>query len=159
MAHDRDRAAVLFDDAVSDGQTEARALPDLLGGEERVEDPPLQPGRNPGSGIGERELRRGGADPTRNANRLAWRISHRVARVRQQVDEHLLHLDGISYDPGLLRPQVEGDRDLAQPELLLHERKRPLDDLPQGHRLAAGGGRPPGRTQMGDDRWGLATLL
>ena len=46
-AHDRDGAAVLLDDAVGDGETQSGALPDLLGREERIEDPPLEPGGIP----------------------------------------------------------------------------------------------------------------
>src|SRR5439155_11704548 len=158
-AHHRDRAAVLLDDPIRDGQAQARAFADLLGGEERIEDPPLEPGRNPVPGIDERDLDRRGADRSRNANRLAWRVDHRVARVRQQVDEHLLQLDGIANDHGLLRAQVERDFDLAQSELLLHEGQRTLDYLPHGDRLTAGGGRPSKRAQMRDDLRGLPHLL
>src|SRR3989454_211832 len=158
-AHDRDRAAVLLDDPIGDGQAQARAFPDLLGGEERIEDPPLQPGRNPVAGVGERDLHRRGADRARNANRLARRVGHRVARIRQQVDEDLLELDGIAYDHGLLRTKLERDLDRAQAELLLHEGKRSLDHVPQGDRFAADGGRPPERAQVRDDLRGLADLL
>src|SRR5207245_8149216 len=45
---------------------------------------------------------------------------------------------------------------LAQPELLLHERQRPLDHLSQGNRLVADGGHPSERAQMRDDLRGLA---
>src|SRR3989442_3054660 len=89
-AHDGDRAAMLLDDSVRDGQAQARAFPDFLSGEERIEDPPLESGWNPVPGIEERDLHRLGADRSRNPNRLAWRVDHGVARVRQQVDEHLL---------------------------------------------------------------------
>src|SRR3989449_6835259 len=51
------------------------------------------------------------------------------------------------------------DLDLAQPELLPHEGKRPLDHLPQGDRLAADRGRPPESAQVRDDLRGLADLL
>jgi hypothetical protein len=136
---------VLLDDPIRDGQPQARAFADLLGGEERIEDPRLEPGRNPVPAIDERDLHRRRADRSRNANRLAWRADERVARVRQQVDEHLLQLDGIPNDDGLFRAQVERDFDLAQSELLLHEGQRTLDHLPQGDRLTAGGGRPSKR--------------
>src|SRR2546430_5700991 len=43
--------------------------------------------------------------------------------------------------------------------MLLHERQRPLDHLPQGNRLAADRGRPSERAQMRDDFRGLAHLL
>ena len=110
-------------------------------------------------GIGDRNLHRPGADRARDANRLAWRIGHGIARVRQQVDEDLLQLDGIPQDHGLLRTQVDRHLDLAQVELLLHEGQRLLDHLPQGDRLAADGCRPSERAQMGDDLRGLADLL
>src|SRR5438093_645932 len=150
---------MLVDDAVRDGQAQARSLSDVLGGEERIEDPPLEPRGDPVSRIGERDLHLRDADRTRDANRLAWRVRHRVAGVRQQVDEHLLQLDGVSDDHGLLLAQVDRDLDLAQPELLLHEGKRPPDHVPQGNRLAADGGRPAERAQMRDDLGGLAHLL
>src|SRR2546426_509918 len=150
---------MLVDDAVRDGQAQARSLSDVLGGEERIEDPPLEPRGNPVSRIGERDLHDRGADRTRDANRLARRVGHRVARIRQEVDEDLLELNRIAYDHGLLPAQVDCDLDLAQPELLPHERQRPLDHLPQGNRLAADGGRPSERAQMRDDFRGLAHLL
>src|SRR5213594_1204686 len=54
---------------------------------------------------------------------------------------------------------MDRDVDLTQPELLLHEGKRPIDHLPQGDRLAAHGRRPPERAQMRDDLRRLADLL
>src|SRR5256886_11603740 len=158
-AHHRDRAAVLLDDPVGDGQAQARALADLLGGEERIEDPPLEPGGNSAPGIGERDVHRPGADRTRNANLLARRLGHRVARVGQHIDEDLLQLNRIPHDQRLLWTQVYRDLDLAQPQLLPHERKRPRDHVPQGDRLAADLGRPPEGTQVRDDLRGLADLL
>src|SRR5438067_9694676 len=122
-AFNRDRAAVLLDDPIRDGQAEAGAFADFLGGEERIEDPQLKSGRNPVPGIDERDLDRRGGDGSRNANRLAWRVEHRVARVRQQVDEHLLELDRIAHDYRLLRPQVDRYLDLVQSQLLLPEDK------------------------------------
>src|SRR5437899_1655624 len=113
MRHDRDRAAVLLDDPIGDGQAQSRAFPNLLGGEKWIEDPPLEPGPNPVPRIGECDLHRSVADRARNANRLAWRVGHSVARVRQQVDEDLLQLNWISHHYGLLRAQVDRDLDLA----------------------------------------------
>ena len=44
---------MVLDDPVGDGQAQARAFPDFFGREERIEDPALEPGRNPVTGIGE----------------------------------------------------------------------------------------------------------
>src|SRR5207247_4123803 len=140
-------------------EAQSRAPPDLLSGKEWIEDTLLEPGRNPGPGIGERHLHRPGAHHTRHANRCACRVGYRIARVGQQVDEYLLQLDGIAYDHRLLRAQVDRDLDRAQPELFPHQGKRPLDHLPQGDGLAANGSRPPERAQVRDDRRGLADLL
>src|SRR5467141_1339886 len=82
-AHDGDRAAVLLDDPVRDGQAQARAFPDFLGGEERIEDPPLEPGWNPLTGIGQGDFHGPGGDRRRNVNQFAWRLGYRVTRVGQ----------------------------------------------------------------------------
>src|SRR6266576_2781465 len=110
---------MLLDDPIGNGQAQACAFPDLLGGKERIEDAPFESGRNPAAGIGEFDVDRSGVDRARNANLFAWRVGHSVARVREQVDEDLLQLNRIPNDYELLRVQVDRDLDLAQPELLL----------------------------------------
>src|ERR671915_397611 len=120
-AFDRDRAAVLLDDPVSNGQTEAGAFSHVLGGEEWIEDASLKAGRNSVPGIDECDLQYGDADRSRNANHLPRRVEYRVARVGQQVDEHLLELDGIADDHGLFRAEFERHFDLMQAQLLLHK--------------------------------------
>src|SRR6266536_1090492 len=50
---DGDLPAVLLDDAVRDREAQAGSGPDLLRGEERVEDPLLELARDPGAAIGE----------------------------------------------------------------------------------------------------------
>src|SRR5207247_3790028 len=140
-------------------EAQVRALPDLLSGKEWIEDTLLEPGRNPGPGIGERNHRRPAAHHTLDANRSACLVVYRIARVGQQVDEYLLQLDGIAYDHRLLRAQVDRDLDRAQPELFPHERKRPLDHLPQGDGLAARGRRSPEGAQARDALRGRAALL
>src|SRR5437879_13392720 len=138
-AYDGNRAAVLLDDPICDGQAQSRPFPDLLSGEEGIKDPPLDRRGNPLSSVGERDLHALGAERSRNANCFTWRLGHCVARIRQQVDENLLELNWISNNYGFLRAQVDRDPDLTQPELLLHERQRPLDHLPKGDRLVAYG--------------------
>ena len=89
-------------------------MPDLLGGEERVEDPPLEPGRNPVPGIGERDLDRAGPTDPEMRIALRGRLGQGVAGIGQQVDEHLLQLDGIPDDhrapPAPSRPSTSISR-------------------------------------------------
>src|SRR5439155_27006726 len=86
-AHDPDRAAVLLDGPIRNGETQTHALPALLDGEERIEHPRLELRRNPGPGIGDRDVHRPGADRTRHANRLAWGVGYGIPRVRQRSEE------------------------------------------------------------------------
>src|SRR5207245_6638124 len=51
-----DGALMIFDDPVGNGEAQPRPVPDFLGREERVEDPLLQPLRDPRAGVGEREV-------------------------------------------------------------------------------------------------------
>src|SRR5439155_25218509 len=106
------------------GQTETGAFPDFLGREERIEDSSFESGWNPGAAIGKRDLHASGGERTRNPNRLAWRLGHRIACVGQQVDEHLLELDRIPYDAWILGTQIQYDLHVTQPQLLLHEGQR-----------------------------------
>src|SRR5207253_10112761 len=55
-AGDRDRAAVLLDDPLAQREPEARPLARRLGREERLKDLGLNVARDPGAGIGDREL-------------------------------------------------------------------------------------------------------
>ena len=86
-----DRAAVLLHDAVGDRQAEAGALADLLRREERIVDPRELFGRNPGAGVGDFDRRADRALRLRD-DREPAALRHRVARVQEQVQEHLLEL-------------------------------------------------------------------
>src|SRR5205085_8718079 len=128
-AVDGDVASVLLEDAVGDREPEAGPGPDLLRGEERVENPLLNVTRDPRAAVGE-----GDPDPLlvtarRDPDRLALRIGERVARVRQQVDEDLLELDRVGEHEQLVGTELELDLDTAQAELLLHELQRALDHV------------------------------
>src|SRR5258708_7273028 len=58
-----DAAAVAFDDAVNDGEAQARALAHVLGGEERIEDARQDLGGDTGAVVGHRDLRVGAVTP------------------------------------------------------------------------------------------------
>ena len=86
-----DRAAVLLHDAVGDRQAEAGALADLLGREERIVDARQLLGRNARARC-RRSRRRPSAPSARGHDRQPAALGHRVARVQEQVQEHLLQL-------------------------------------------------------------------
>jgi hypothetical protein len=103
------QAAVVLDDPQGDGQAEARALAHLLGGEERVEDAPLDLGRHPAAVVDDLELDirpSGGPRPDLDAAvaGLAVRVKDRVPGVGEQVDEDLLEPELVVADP-IIRPK------------------------------------------------------
>ena len=85
-----DRALVLAHDAVGDRQAEAGALADRLGREERIVDARQVLARNARPGVADF----GHDSPVfdARADRQPAALRHRVARVQEQVQEHLLQL-------------------------------------------------------------------
>ena len=134
-------------------------MPHLLRREEGVEDPLLEPLRDAGARIGTRQVDGPLPDGAGDMHDLARRLRHRVPSVRQQVDQHLLQLDGVADHHRLRRAQVQLDLDLVEAELLVHEREGLLDHLVHRHRLAAHRRHAPERAQVRDDLGGLAHLL
>src|SRR5438132_10617516 len=55
---------------------------------------------------------------------LPRRLYERVPRVRQQVDEDLLELNGVPHHDRMPRAHVQLDLDLAEPKLLLRSEER-----------------------------------
>jgi hypothetical protein len=113
----------LLDDAVTRGQAQSRALPLLLGGEERLEYVPLDRRRHADAGIAHGEphvfaghdlgIRKGALGVEHHVGGPEGEPpagGHRVPRVDRQVDQDLLEL-----------PRIDVDR----PEII----RRTLDDL------------------------------
>src|SRR5215831_16911629 len=156
---DRDRAAVLLDDAVGDREAEAGSRSDLLRREERVEDALLELPRDPGPAVGEVDPDQLAFSARRDLDRLGARIGEGVARVGEQVDEDLLELDRVAEHDQLVAAEVELDVDRAQPQLLLHQGQRALDhlvDVDGRERDRRGAAEGP---QVRDDRRRLLHLL
>ena len=122
------RAVVLVHDAVGDRQAEAGAAADRLRREERIVDAREMLRRNAGAGVG--DLDDAAIRPsTRVDDRQPAAARHRVARVQEQVQEHLLQLVLDAERPA---PAI-GDssrRTLirADLELMLEQREHVADD-------------------------------
>src|SRR5262249_34591034 len=112
LRDDPDVAAALLDDPVHGREPETRALSDVLRGEERLEDPVLDPWVDPEAGGGAREERevalhhRAVGRPAAELlvarlDRQPAAVRHRVARVDGEVHHHLLEL-------ALVRPDTAG---------------------------------------------------
>src|SRR6516225_2004380 len=104
-AVERQVAAALLDDPVDGRKPEASARPYALGGEEGLEDPVDDVGRDAGAGIDDLDLdvvagrngfTRGGERPVEleiaGADRQAPTIRHGVAGVDGEIDDDLLQL-------------------------------------------------------------------
>src|SRR5437870_6132338 len=147
----RDRARVLADDAVSDGETESGTGAHVLGGEEGVEDALLRSLRYAGPGVAEPEPHHALPDDGVDVDELGGGIRQRVTGVGQEVDEDLLQLDGVAEDEGIFGAEVQPHVDLAEVELLFQEREGTSDDVVDPKRLPADGGRPAERANVRDD--------
>ena len=164
-----DEAAGLLDDAVDGGKTEPRALTELLGRKERLEDLLHDLGRHTGAGVLDLDLHvvggrhAGIAQPGRfglghiaraDGDRAA--IGHRVARIDHEVHHHLLEL----HEVGLHRPDallvIDMERDLLADQPLEQHRQivdvgRDFEDL-RPQRLAAREGKKLPRQSGGPVR-------
>ena len=121
---DGDRAPGLGHDPVSGGQTEAGALPLLLGREERLEDAGAGRGIHPLTRIADGQLdvgprrqteRPGALGSERDIGRLNREPAarrHRVARVDGEVHEYLLELPGVGSDGRDARLEQAVERDV-----------------------------------------------
>ncbi len=102
---------MLFDDAVGGCQPHSRALPRLLGGEERLEDALARFGVHAPAGVGNRQNRIATGRNVRiepavrvvqlrhlRFDQQSSSVGHGIARVQAQIHEHLLKLRGIGFD-------------------------------------------------------------
>ena len=115
-----DGAAVLLDDSVRDRQAEPRAFPDILGGEERIVNPRELFGGNARSRVADFDagsLLAATGDDTQPAP-----LRHRVARVEEQVQEHLLELVFDALHQWGSGREFLADLDAAVLQLVLEER-------------------------------------
>src|SRR5689334_19253843 len=88
------RAAELLRDLVADREAESEALARRLGAEERLEHARQVLGRDAGSGIAYGDDRARALAPHRHF--YASLAAHRLRRIEQQIEEHLLELAGSS---------------------------------------------------------------
>jgi len=135
-----------LDDAVDRRQPEAGAAPVGLGREVRIEHARHRVGVHAGAGVGHRELcvapraqRAGGdaqlagGDDVDREPELAT-VGHRVARVEDQVHEHLLELAAIALDMGVALDRGD-DLDVLA-EQRQHRVRQLADELAELNRLA-----------------------
>src|SRR5213594_2546634 len=150
---------MVFDDPVRDGEAQPRPVSDLLGREERVEDPLLQPFGNPRAGVGEGELHAVLVHRGADAEHLDGRAGQRIPGVGEDVHEHLLELDGAARDHGIGSTQVEVNGNIPQPQLLAEEIQRAQHHLVDRHLLVPDRRQAAEGAQVRDDLRGLAHLL
>ena len=150
---------MLLDDAVGDGETEPGAGSHLLGGEERIEDALLQPLVDARAGVADEQIDHAFPDRGLDVDELPRRVRQGVARVGQEVDDHLLELDRVADDHRIFRAEIQLHLDLAQAELLVEQREGAPNHAVDPHRLAADRRRPPKGAEVRDDRGGPAHLL
>ena len=126
-----DDALVLLDDPVGDGQPEARATADGLGREKRIVDPGKLLGWDPRASIGNFHHDAAGFHPARDRQpAAAW---HRVARVEEQVQEHLLELVLDAEHRDGKRGELPPHSDSPDRELMLEQGEDVTDHRVQVH--------------------------
>ena len=116
-----DGAVVLVNDPVGDRQAQSGAAADRFRGEERVVDPRQVLGGNARSRVG--HLGDGAIAVDACRDRQPATPRHRVARVEEQVQEHLLQLMLDAEDLHGRGGQLSSDLDLCRRELMLEERE------------------------------------
>src|SRR6185437_13542066 len=121
-----DHPVVLVDDPVGDRQAEAGAAADRLGGEERIVDARQLLWRDPRSGVGNLGDRLAVDNARRHRQPAALR--HRVARVEEQVEKHLLQLVLDAADDDRRGRQIAPHLDLPDLELMFEQREDVGDD-------------------------------
>ena len=140
LALGKDEAARLFDDAIDGRETEARALPLLLGGEERLEDLGEVLGRDAAARVLDHQAgifahrqhvaalgaHVGGGDALGGERQPAAAVDrfrlHRVARVDHQVDDHLLELRRVRAHRAEVAVVPDDELDLLADQPLEHLR-------------------------------------
>src|SRR5260370_13418093 len=152
---------MLLDDALGDREAEVGAFSDFLGGEEGIENALFQSRRNAWTRVGEAQLYGVVQQLARDLDTPGRHGRQRVARVGQQIDKHLFELNGVADDPGprLGLWQAQDHLDLAQTELLAHERQRAPNGLGDVYRLATDRRGTAEHAQMRDDLAGFVHLL
>src|SRR6185295_14925789 len=77
----------------------------------------------------------------------------------QQVDQHLFELNRVSQDQRIVVAQLEIEIDLTKPELFLHQRQRPHDDVVDQNRFPAYRRGAAKRAKVRDDFRRLSHLM
>src|SRR5205807_6998051 len=96
-ARELDVTAVVARDAPGDGQAEARAFAGRLGGEERLEHAGADPLGDAGALIDDLDPRAGPLRPRPDPHARPGK--RRIARVGEEIDEHLHELLPVARDP------------------------------------------------------------
>lgn len=152
-----DPAAVLFDDAVADGQSQPRSFPDFLGGVERVEDPGDVFLRDAGSLVPDFEVEAVLRLVLPSPQVQLPAPVHGLHAVDDQVDQHLLEALGVQVGPDVLG-NVHADADVSG-HLAFEQPEGPVHQRLQDHRLPAEGTLPGELQQPLDDVPGPFHLL
>ena len=130
---------VVLDDAVGDGEAQASALADLLGGKEGVEDAAQVLLGQAGAVVAEGETDVAAIDAgTHRKVTLAVGLQHGMLGVGENVEEDLLHLVGIGHGARQLRVQLQVQGDVLQPQIVAPQLQDPLQECVQVHRLFLG---------------------
>ena len=141
-AGDADGSTVLLDDAQGHAEAEPRPLADLLGREERIEEPTQVLRRDAASGVAHHDLdpRPRPAVPSRcHGDRGAHADGPSGVRgvqgIEHDVHDDALHLAAVHDELRETRPGLEAKLDALHECLVLHDRERHLDESVDVHRL------------------------
>ena len=102
---DFDRAAMLLNDTVGHRKSQAGAFARALGGEERIVDAVQILRRDAVAGVGDFDARRPVLRAQVRTSSVPPRC-HGVARVQEQIQEHLLQLAGVAVTGGQIRIEI-----------------------------------------------------
>lgn len=97
---DLDAAAVLADDAPANGEAQAGAVADRLGGEEGIEDVVQVLLGDAGAGVGNLQPHRLFFRCRAHAEDASAHLGQRMASIGEEVDEDLLEAVALARDPG-----------------------------------------------------------
>lgn len=160
LARQLDLAGVLANDAGDDGKAEPGADTDRFGGEERLEDAGLELERNAGPIVLDVEEDAAGAGAGAQHNAAGTTGGgNRLLTVHEQIENHLLELDGIGERGREIGCEMDLDSDAGALEIVGAQAEGALDDFVEANGRTVQLGLASEHEQAADDVGGAFGFL